>query len=117
MRKIVVLAALLFVSLGFAQSERTLTLNKETNVIDVVYYHDNGTISQTGSYTFDGKLQGDWYSYDVNGKKIAAAKYDNGVKTGKWFFWEEDTLKEVDYLNNRVASVNEWATKSTLASK
>lgn len=115
MKNILIIAILLFTSISFAQKERSLELNKETDLIDVVYYHDNGMVSQTGSYTHDGKLQGDWLSYDVNGKKIVSAQYDHGKKVGKWFYWNGDTLKEVDYSDNAVASINEWSNKSTLA--
>lgn len=115
MKNIVVIAIVLFTSFSFAQKERSLELNKDTNLIDVVYYHDNGMISQTGSYTKDGKLQGDWLSYDINGKKLVSAQYDNGKKVGKWFYWNGDTLKEVDYTNNAIASVNEWSNRTTVA--
>ena len=115
MKNILILAVLLFTSMSFAQKERFLEINSETNLIDVVYYHDNGVISQTGSYTADGKLQGDWLSYDINGKKIVSAQYDNGNKIGKWFFWNGDTLKEVDYTKNAIANVNEWSNKTTIA--
>jgi len=36
---------------SFAQQKRDLKLNKDTNLIEVIYYHDNGQISQTGFYT------------------------------------------------------------------
>ncbi len=101
----------------FAQKERTLTLNHNSNTIDVTYYHDNGKISQTGSYTLDGKLHGDWLSYDTNGNKMVVATYDNGKKTGKWFYWNKDTLKEVDYSNNAIANVTEWVSSSSLVSR
>ena len=40
---------LLISMVSFAQQERKLELNKDTNLIDVIYYHDNGVVSQTGS--------------------------------------------------------------------
>ncbi|MCK7589250.1 nicotinic acid mononucleotide adenyltransferase [Subsaxibacter sp. CAU 1640] len=117
MKNLVVIAICLFVSTSFSQNKRVLTENKDTNLIEVVYYHTNGEVSQTGSYTIDGKLQGDWLSFDINGKKIASATYDNGKKVGKWFFWNGDTLKEVDYSNNVIASVSEWSNKNTIVSR
>ena len=105
MKKILTLAMALFFTIGFAQQkERTLTLNKETNLIDVVYYHDNGTVSQTGSYTADGKLQGQWISFDNEGNKKVTAYYDNGKKVGKWIYIVDGKMKEVDYSKN-VASL------------
>ncbi|MDO1501906.1 nicotinic acid mononucleotide adenyltransferase [Winogradskyella maritima] len=115
MKKFITLIAILAVSFSFAQKERSLTLNKKTDLIDVVYYHDNGKISQTGSYTKDGKLHGDWYSYCEEGNKIVSASYENGKKVGKWFYWSGDTLKEVDYSNNVIASINEWTEKTPVA--
>ena len=113
MRKIVAVLIMLCVSFAYAQKERTLKLNKDTNLIEVVYYHDNGKVSQTGFYTLDGKLHGDWFSYCEEGNKIISAKYDNGNKVGKWFYWSGDTLKEVDYSNNSIAKVSEWKSTDT----
>jgi antitoxin component YwqK of YwqJK toxin-antitoxin module len=112
MKKIFTIAFALFVSLAFAQKERTLALNKETNLIDVVYFHDNGKISQTGSYTADGKLQGEWLSFNEEGKKIVSAKYNNGKKVGKWIYYTNGTVKEVDYSTNVIAGLKESAVKS-----
>ena len=107
-RKVLLLFALVISMVSFAQQERKLELNKKTNLIDVIYYHDNGVISQIGSYTLDGELQGEWLCYDANGEKRVTANYDNGKKVGKWFFWTDKTLKEVDYTNNTIVAVNEW---------
>lgn len=104
MKNILVFAIALFTSVAFAQKERTLTLNKETNLIEVVYYHDNGEVSQTGFYTADGKLEGQWLSFDKEGKKLVTAFYKNGKKVGKWIYVIDGTLKEVDYTNS-VASM------------
>ena len=114
MKKIVMLLLMLSIGFTYAQKERSLELNKETNLIEVVYYHDNGEVRQTGFYTLDGRLQGDWLSYAKDGKKIVAAKYHNGAKVGKWFYWSDDKLREVDYSNNAVASVNEWTNSKTI---
>ena len=102
------LLAFLVSVVSFAQHERDLKLNENANLIDVTYYHDNGVVSQTGSYTTDGKLQDEWLSYNTDGRKSISANYDNGKKVGKWFYWTGKTLKEVDYTNNTIVSVNEW---------
>lgn len=107
-----IIAIALFATISFAQKkERTLKVNKETNLIEVVYYHDNGEVSQTGTYTMDGKLQGQWVSYNEEGKKTVLANYENGKKEGKWIYWFDGTIKEVDYDNNKIASVNERSIK------
>lgn len=104
MKKLLFVFAFLITVVSFAQQERDLKLNKDTNLIDVVYYHDNGVVSQTGSYTADGKLQGVWLSFNTEGKKTVSANYDNGKKVGKWIYWIDGVKKEVNYENN-VASL------------
>ena len=113
MKKILIMAMVLFTSVTFAQKEqkRDLKFNKETNLIDVVYYHDNGVVSQTGSYTTDGKLQGEWLSFNAEGKKTISGNYDNGKKVGKWFYYTNEIVKEVDYNANVIASLKETGVK------
>ena len=113
-KSILFLSALMITMVSFGQQERNLKLNEETNIIEVTYYHDNGMVSQTGAYTFDGKLQGEWLSFDTKGNKLVSANYDNGKKVGKWFYWNNNTLKEVDYTNNTIVSVSEWTDKKSL---
>ncbi|MFT4646467.1 MAG: hypothetical protein ACI8ZX_002897, partial [Planctomycetota bacterium] len=36
-------------------------------------------------------------------------------KTGKWFLWNEGSLKEVSYNNNKIESVNLWKADSKVA--
>ncbi|MGF1555052.1 nicotinic acid mononucleotide adenyltransferase [Paucihalobacter sp.] len=118
MRKLLILIVALICSAAvFSQETKENEYTVKNNVIEVTMFHDNGQISQTGFYTLDGKLQGNWFSYDVHGKKVAAAKYDNGNKVGKWFFWNDKTLKEVDYSTNAIVSVVEWSNDRTLVSR
>ncbi|HMB99531.1 MAG TPA: hypothetical protein VKN14_00685 [Flavobacteriaceae bacterium] len=105
MKKICLVFAFLITVVSFAQQERELKLNEDTNLIEVTYYHDNGVVSQTGTYTLDGKLQGEWLSFNTEGKKIVSANYDNGKKVGKWYYWNDKTVKIVDYNENEIASV------------
>lgn len=104
MKNLIIIAIALFTSMTFAQKEKTLTLNKETNQIDAVYFHNNGEISQTGSFTADGKLDGKWISFDEAGKKLVTAYYKDGKKVGKWIHWVDGKKKIVSYENN-VASL------------
>ena len=114
MKNTIFLLAFLICAVSFGQQKRDLKLNENTNLIDVTYYHDNGVVSQTGAYTLDGKLQGKWLSFNVQGEKTVSANYDNGNKVGKWFYWNNETLKEVDYSNNTIASVVEYEVKGAL---
>lgn len=115
MKKCIFFIAFLITAVSFAQKERELKLNENTGLIEATYYHDNGVVSQTGYYTTDGKLQGEWLSFDAEGSKLVSANYDNGKKVGKWFYWTNETLREVDYSNNAIASVSEWTNKSKIA--
>jgi antitoxin component YwqK of YwqJK toxin-antitoxin module len=111
MKKFILFFAFLITVVSFAQQKRDLKLNKDTNLIEVVYYHDNGAVSQTGTYTADGKLQGEWLSFDTAGKKVVSGNYDNGKKVGKWFYYTNETIKEVDYSNNAIAGLKESEVK------
>ncbi|MRI00912.1 nicotinic acid mononucleotide adenyltransferase [Kriegella sp. EG-1] len=101
----IILAAILVSTTAFAQKEKEMKLNNETNLIEATYYHENGEISQQGTFNLDKKLHGDWISYDENGEKVSEGAYVNGMKTGKWNFWNDGTLKEVEFSNNAIASV------------
>ncbi len=59
MKKLVAVLLLLTVSFTYAQDKRELKLDKEKNLIEVTYYHNNGEVSQTGYYTTEGKLHGE----------------------------------------------------------
>ncbi|UJH90501.1 nicotinic acid mononucleotide adenyltransferase [Antarcticibacterium sp. 1MA-6-2] len=80
---------------------------KEGELIKGTYYYENGSIRQEGTYK-NGQLHGEWVSYDQDGKKNAVAQYKEGVKTGKWFFWNKNFLTEVDYNNNIIAEVHSY---------
>lgn len=91
-----------------AQDKPKPTYEKEGKLIKATFYYDNGEVSQTGYYNKAGNLHGTWKSFDTDGKKIAVAQYNNGEKEGKWFFWSEETLKEVDYNNSEITNVSTW---------
>ncbi|MEL0455668.1 nicotinic acid mononucleotide adenyltransferase [Flavobacteriaceae bacterium SZ-1-7] len=113
MKKLVLLFAFLITVVSFAQKDqkRELKFNKDTNLIEVTYFHDNGVVSQTGFYTTDGKLQGEWLSFNTEGEKTVSGNYDNGKKVGKWFYYTNETVKEVDYNENVIASLKETEVK------
>lgn len=106
MKKIVFLAAFLISGLAFAQTAKPV-LEQEGKLVKATYYHTNGKIQQQG-YFKDGKLEGQWIAFDENGNKASMAEYANGQKTGKWFFWNNKSLNEVDYSDSRVASIKNW---------
>jgi len=97
----------LMVSVSVFSQKPEPTFENEGKLLKATYFHDNGEVSQTG-YFLNGKLHGDWVMFDAGGTKIATGTYENGIKTGKWFFWKMDNLSEVDYAANRIVQVKEW---------
>jgi len=114
MKKILILFAVLFtVNLAIAQ-ETTKDIYKDNgNLIEATLYHDNGVIAQTGFYTKNNKLQGEWSSYDTAGVKTAEANYENGKKVGTWKFFQGNIVKEVIYADARIAKVNTYEVLNT----
>jgi antitoxin component YwqK of YwqJK toxin-antitoxin module len=110
MKKIVILVAVLFSGVIYAQESKPV-LEPFGKKIKATYFYENGQVQQEG-YFVDGKLDGIWVSYNEDGDKIASGEYVDGVKTGKWFFWSKDSQKsslcEVDFSGNKVAKVKNW---------
>ena len=106
MKKYIYLFAILISGVTFAQ-ENNPKLEAVGELVKTTYYFENGKVQQEGFFK-NGKLDGTWISYDVNGAKTSVATYDSGVKTGKWLFWTGKILNEVDYSNSRIASVKTW---------
>lgn len=118
MKRIAILMMFILPITGvFAQQKKEQQLNKETNLIEVTYYHNNDQISQQGTFNLAGKLHGKWTSYNEDGVKIAEGSYVNGIKTGKWYFWADDKVKEIIYDNNSIASISESKNKTPLVDK
>ena len=78
MKKLFITAMLVVSGALFAQDD-----NAKHEVVDQMvkstFYHDNGQVQQEGFYK-DGKVHGQWVSYDENGNKVAMGQYQNGMK-------------------------------------
>ncbi len=99
-----------------AQAEKSSPLLEvKGDLILVTLFHDNGVVHQQGTFSIDGTLDGLWTSYDFYGNKLSQGYYENGIKSGKWFFWSEGTLKEVDFQDSKITNVIEWDEKSEVA--
>ncbi|WPR72434.1 membrane-binding protein [Flavobacterium sp. NG2] len=106
MKKYIMITLLLVSGMLFSQNLQP-KLEAVNNMVKATYFHENGQIMQEGFFK-NGKLQGEWTSYDQEGNKTAIAIYDKGQKTGKWFFWNKSSLNEVDFTNNKIAAVKNW---------
>ena len=117
MKKIILTSFLLCVALlSYPQEKDNVIVKQKGDLTEATYYYQDGSIQQKGTFNKEGELHGEWISYDPEGNKLAVGKYVNGQKHGKWFFWtSEDVLKEVDYLNSKITSVNEWKGKTRVA--
>lgn len=107
MKKAIILTMLFITGLVMAQSIEP-KYEIQGNLIKATYFHDNGQIKQEGFYK-DGKVHSKWVSFSEAGEKIAIGEYNHGVKIGKWFFWNQNSLNEVDYNNSQIAEVKKWS--------
>jgi antitoxin component YwqK of YwqJK toxin-antitoxin module len=115
MKNIFTILIMLSVTFTFAQEKQKSEVKKDGDLTIATYFYDNGEVSQEGTFNAEGKLHGTWTSYDTNGKKVTIGNYINGKKTGKWLFWSGNTLREVDFIDSKITTVNEWKNESTLA--
>ena len=115
MKKIFAILLMLSVTLTFAQEKPNAESNKDGDLTVATYYHDNGAIEQQGTFNKEGELHGVWTSYDLDGNKVTVGNYMNNKKVGKWLFWSGNKLKEVDYIDSKIAAVSEWTDKVQIA--
>lgn len=110
-------AFLVFLFMGvslYAQENNTKAkFEKKGDLVEATYYHANGEVSQMG-YFKNKKPHGIWKAFDASGNKITSATYEEGVKVGKWFFWKDDQLTEVDYENSRPVKVKDYSITETI---
>jgi antitoxin component YwqK of YwqJK toxin-antitoxin module len=103
MKKFMFIGAILISGIISAQNIQP-KLEAYGTMVKATYYYENGQIRQDG-YFKEGKLDGQWVSYDEKGNKEAVAEYSNGVKTGKWIFLGDKMLSEVNYEKGNITDV------------
>lgn len=113
MKKILTTVMLGIATLAFAQ-EKQPTFKAEGDLVKATYYYEDGSIKTQGFFK-DKKLTGEWVRFDKEGNKVQLAYYAEGKKVGKWFLWTKESLKEINYENNTIASVNVWKPESKIA--
>lgn len=109
MKKLTIIFALmiLFINYSIAQNVKPI-FEKQNGLTKATYFFDDGKIKETGYFNND-KLQGKWISYNEKGEIIVIANYKNGKKIGKWFVVSNDTIKELNYKNNKLTKVKNSA--------
>ena len=106
MKNTILTLAILVSSFVFAQANEPI-IEAVGKSVKATYYYDNGKVQQEGFFV-DGKLDGKWISYDVNGNVVTIAEYTQGQKSGKWQYFDNAiAVREVDYSNNQIAAVKE----------
>src|SRR5690554_2833102 len=105
---VLIIAAGIFFTAAYGQEQQERELVLEGQLISAILYHDNGEISQKGFYNLDGKPHGKWTAYNVLGDLTSVAEYNEGQKTGIWYIYNEDFLKEITYSDNKIVQVVTW---------
>lgn len=113
MKNLILSLAALVSFTAFAQEAPKTIYEKQGALVKTTVFHDNGTVAQIGTF-LNGKLDGKWVMFTPKGEKLAMGNYKLGTKTGKWFFWEGTTMKEVDFIDNRMVAVTQWNNKGAV---
>lgn len=115
MKKLILMCAFFVGVTAMAQDVKPQFEKQNDGSITATYFYEDGTVAQVGTFNKDQERHGEWISYNMDGKKTAKATYQNNKKAGKWFFWTNDQLTEVDYNENAIVAVNTWVSKEPVA--
>ena len=113
MKKLITFAFMLSLMLAQAQ-EKEPTYEAVGDLVKATYYYADGSIHRQGFFK-DMKLTGKWTQFDQEGNKVAVAFYKKGQKVGTWFQWKGNVLRQINYENNTIASVNVWRQDTGIA--
>lgn len=116
--KTALLIVSLFIGLTTFAQDNNIKIQKQGDLYHLTLFHNNGEIAQVGYITENKKLHGIWTLFDNKGQKVSRGRYENGKKTGRWFFWRDNSeaLTQIDFgIDYRIASIVEKKTNSQLA--
>lgn len=107
MRKYILLVVVFFIGISVYAQDANVRVKHEQvdDLVQATYFYADGSIQQIGTFNEEGKLHGVWKSFDTKGNRIAVGKYENGKKVGKWTFWNNGVVKEVNFVNSKITSV------------
>ena len=63
----------------------------------------------------DTEAVGNFTVFNLKGNKVAIGYYKKGKKVGTWFQWKGNTLRQINYDNNTIASVSTWREDTKVA--
>ena len=113
MKKILVIACLFIASMMQAQ-EKAPTYEAVGDQVKATYYYEDGSVFRQGFFK-DQKLTGLWTQFDQKGNKVMVGHYKAGKKVGTWFQWKGNVLRQINYDNNKIASVSNWREDTKVA--
>lgn len=90
------------------------TYKVEGDKVKATYYFIDGSVHKQGFFK-NKRLTGMWTEFDKKGNKVATGFYEDGKKTGIWLKWNKNKLRQVNYKNNLITSVNTWKEETSLA--
>ena len=109
MKSLFTVLAVFTLSMAMNAQQIEPTIENDGNLVKGTFYHDNGEVAQTGFFK-DGKVDGEWLAFDVDGNKVARREFADGIRTGTWYFWKSngDAFREVTYADGRLLEVKVW---------
>ena len=113
MKNLILIAILSMNFVGFSQDKEP-TYKAEGDLVKATYYYEDGNVKTEGFFK-NKKLTGEWTRFDKKGNITQTAFYEKGEKVGKWLVWNKGVLKEINYNNNVIITVNRLKTESKVA--
>ena len=113
MKNLVLIAIFSMSFVGFSQNKEP-TYKAEGDLVKATYYYEDGNVKTEGFFK-NKKLTGEWTRFDKKGNITQTAFYEKGEKVGKWLVWNKGVLKEINYNNNVIITVNRLKTESKVA--
>ncbi|PHS53302.1 MAG: membrane-binding protein [Lutibacter sp.] len=111
MKTILKVVILLFCITAFSQEQKVDYKQLNNALVKATYYFANNSaiVEREGFFNEEGKLQGTWISYDIQGNKTVIANYKDGKKDGVWTYFKKDKINIVTYKENIIINVEEKA--------
>lgn len=74
-------------------------------LVEATYFFENGDVYEMGFY-LDGKLTGNWLTFDVNNELQTSAYFVGNKKVGVWKMYENGRLsKEISFSQLMIAEM------------
>ncbi len=109
------LSVAFLLSFSFIQSQEIEpSYEVEGDKVKATYYFADGKVYKQGFFK-NKKLAGKWSEFDNKGTIVSTGFYKDGKKVGTWFQWNKNNLRQINYENNSIVTVNTWKEDTKLA--